>query len=149
MAPVFARRISWNTPLDFGKTIFGKRIFGDHKTWKGLVVGITAGTLFGMIIAQPYWPIPVSPFLWSLLVSSGALFGDAAKSFFKRQIGIESGKSWAPFDQIDYSIGALALGSIVYFPGWIPALSVVLASAVGHIAVNHFAYYTGIRGEKW
>lgn len=149
MAPVFARRISWETPMDFGFTLFGKRIFGDHKTWKGLFFGVVVGTLVGVAISQLYWPSEVSPVLWSLLASTGALLGDAAKSFFKRQIGIASGASWAPFDQIDYSIGALLLGSIVYFPGLVNSAIVVLVSGVGHIAVNHFAYYTGIRGEKW
>src|SRR3989344_4398924 len=148
MAPVFARRINWNTPLDFGKTFRGRRIFGDNKTWRGLIVGTIAGTVVGVAASQLYWPVAVSPFLWSLLASFGALCGDATKSFFKRQFGISSGQSWTPFDQIDYSIGALLLGSIVYFPGWINAAIIILASAIGHIAVNHFAYYTKIRGGK-
>ena len=149
MAPVFARRVKWDLPMDFGKTLFGKRIFGDHKTWKGLIVGIIAGTVAGVLISQIYWPIAFSPLLWSLLASTGALLGDAAKSFFKRQFGIPSGKSWTPFDQIDYSVGALLLGSIIYHPGILSALIVIIASAIGHIAVNHIAYYIGIRGEKW
>src|SRR3989344_4567788 len=149
MVPVFARKIPWHTPLDFGKTFRGRRIFGDHKTIRGLIVGIVAGTLLGVGISQLYWPFEFSPVLWSILASTGALLGDAIKSFFKRQIGIASGQSWMPFDQIDYSIGALTLGSIVYFPGWLSCAIVILVSAIGHIAVNHFAYYTRIRGEKW
>ena len=33
------------------------------------------------------------------------MLGDAVKSFFKRSIGIASGRPWFPFDQIDFIIG--------------------------------------------
>jgi CDP-2,3-bis-(O-geranylgeranyl)-sn-glycerol synthase len=32
-------------PIDGGRTLWGKRILGDHKTWRGLLAGIVAGTL--------------------------------------------------------------------------------------------------------
>jgi len=37
----------------------------------------------------------------------GALAGDAIKSFFKRQVNVPPGKSWVPFDQIDYIVGGI------------------------------------------
>jgi len=43
----------------------------------------------------------------------GALFGDTAKSFFKRQKGIQPGRSWFPFDQVDYIVGGVAF-SLLY-----------------------------------
>ena len=33
--------------------------------------------------------------------------GDAFRSFLKRQRGIAPGKSWFPFDQIDYVLGGM------------------------------------------
>jgi hypothetical protein len=44
-----------------------------------------------------------------LLASSGALTGDAVRSFFKRQMDIAPGKSWFPFDQFDYVIRGIVL----------------------------------------
>jgi CDP-2,3-bis-(O-geranylgeranyl)-sn-glycerol synthase len=44
-----------------------------------------------------------------LLASSGALTGDAVRSFFKRQMNIAPGKSWFPFDQFDYVFGGVVL----------------------------------------
>lgn len=149
MAPVFARKIPWNTPLDFGLTFRNRRILGDNKTWRGLIVGVIVGTLIGVLISKIYWNFGFSAFTWSLHASFGALMGDAVKSFFKRRFNVSSGKSWFPFDQIDFTVGALAIGSFVYFPGWFNSAVIVLVSAIGHVAVNHFAYYTGIRGEKW
>ncbi|MBI4146197.1 CDP-archaeol synthase [Candidatus Woesearchaeota archaeon] len=149
MIPILARRIPWNVPVDFGMSFNNKRLLGSNKTWKGLVLGVSAGTFSGWLIANSYWPIAVHPLLWSFFVSLGALLGDLVKSFFKRRLNIKSGKSWFPFDQVDFSIGALALGSFVFFPGWSAAIFIVTVSALGHIGVNHLAYFTGIRGEKW
>lgn len=149
MAPVFARRIPWHTPIDFGLTFRNKRIFGENKTWRGLIVGVIVGTFVGVLLSKIYWNFSFSALTWSFCSSLGALLGDTVKSFFKRRFNISSGKSWFPFDQIDFTIGALLLGSLVYFPGWLNSAIIVLVSAIGHIAVNHFAYYTGIRGEKW
>jgi CDP-diglyceride synthetase len=43
--------------------------------------------------------------------------GDAVKSFFKRRLGITPGKSWFPFDQLDFVLGAILFVSIIKFPG--------------------------------
>jgi len=149
MAPVIAKRLPWNYPMDFGLSIGGKRIFGDHKTWKGFIIGVSIAVIAGYIMSKTYWPFNFSALQWSALAGAGALLGDALKSFFKRRVGIKPGHPWIPFDEIDYSVGALALGSIVFFPGWLNAVLVIFISAIGHIAVNHTAYYLKIRDEKW
>ncbi len=149
MAPVFARHLPSNARLDFGASFRGQPVFGAHKTWKGLITGVALGTLVGVVVSGFYWPILISPWKWSLAVSFGALAGDAVKSFFKRQMGIKSGEPWVPFDQVDFTIGALAMGSLFYFPGIFASVVVVMASAAAHIAVNHAAFYLKIRDEKW
>ena len=125
MAPVFAKRVKFldklDVPLDFGKHFYKKRIFGDHKTLRGLV----SGYVFALItIALQAWLYSNASFfseisfidysslnLWlvSGLFTIGALGGDAAKSFFKRQANINPGKSWTPFDQVDWIIGAVLI----------------------------------------
>src|SRR3989338_6934553 len=44
--PIIAAKIplleQWSYPIDFYKTFRGKRILGDHKTIRGLVIGILA-----------------------------------------------------------------------------------------------------------
>lgn len=117
MSPVLANKIPgynrWNTPMDFGKSLGKVRIFGDHKTWRGFVAGTTAGTLIGILLFSILSALLDSSatfggnLLLSLALSAGALLGDAIKSFFKRRSGVPSGKSWFPFDQLDYIIGAL------------------------------------------
>lgn len=149
MAPVLLRKLPWNAPLDFGLKLRGERLLGQNKTWRGLIGGTLIGATACVLISTFYWPFEFSPIVWGVLSSFGALVGDAVKSFFKRRISIKSGKSWVPFDQVDFTIGAFALGSFVWFPGWLSAAFAVIVSALAHIAVNHFAFYAGIRDEKW
>lgn len=123
-APVFGTAIplvkQWNTPIDGGHTFRGERIFGSHKTWRGLISGIIAATLVlwlqQLLVENATWAQymagPVNYEALPLLIvgplfAIGALGGDAIKSFFKRQRGIKSGDTWIPFDQIDYIIGAI------------------------------------------
>jgi len=38
------------TPIDFGRNFSdNRRLFGDGKTWRGLIVGILAGVMIGLI----------------------------------------------------------------------------------------------------
>lgn len=120
MVPVFFAKIpglaKLNEPLDFGLKWRGVRLLGDHKTIRGLVGGAIVGGVVCYLQslvgdATSTSTVPINPFLFGLLLGAGALLGDAIKSFFKRQIGIASGSSWFPFDQIDYILGAILITS--------------------------------------
>lgn len=122
MTPVLANKIPglnrWQTPLDFGRTYRGKRIFGDHKTWRGLLTGVVCAGLVAVFLSwisvDHYIPadIGLQQFIFGAWIGLGALLGDAIESFFKRQIGVPSGHSWFPFDQIDYIIGAIVFSLV-------------------------------------
>lgn len=114
----------WNTPVDFGTSWRGKRVLGDHKTWRGLVVGTLLGITVVYLQTIVYDGsqfirdfcngLDYSQIAWIGLGAAlgfGALLGDMVKSFFKRRIGVKSGKSWFPFDQLDYIAGALLLSA--------------------------------------
>lgn len=121
--PVFAKRIPFlnklDYPIDFYKSINGIRIFGDHKTFRGLITGVimailTAGIQLSIFNNSPelrenlgFDFSSVSFILYGILAGLGALLGDAIKSFFKRRVNIKPGSSWFPFDQIDYIIGGI------------------------------------------
>lgn len=149
MIPVFVKGIPWNTPMDFGLSVGNVRIFGNNKTWKGFIAGVAGAILAGFIMSKFYWPFGFSAVYWSFLIGAGALLGDAVKSFFKRRVGIKPGNPWIPFDQVDYTIGALALGSLLFFPGWFNALILIVVSAFGHVISVRIGYLLGIRDVKW
>jgi len=121
--PVFAKRIPFlkklEYPIDFYKTYKGIRIFGDHKTMRGLITGIIIAILTAGIQQAIYNNSPelrnalgfdfssINFFVYGFLAGFGALIGDAIKSFFKRRVNIKPGATWFPFDQIDYIIGGI------------------------------------------
>ncbi len=157
VVPIFASRISWlqrfDAPIDGGLTLRGRRIFGPHKTWRGIVCGVIAAIL---TLALQQWL--VGRFGWAawvagsidyaalptvlvgLLFGLGALGGDAVESFFKRQFNIAPGHGWFPFDQIDYIIGgALATALFVRLELRQYVLLIVLWLAV-HVIASYIGY---------
>jgi len=146
--PMFVKKIPWKTPVDFGLSFRGKRVLGANKTWRGIVSGVIIAGIAGFVMSRIYWPAEFNAIQWSLLIGFGAMVGDSVKSFFKRQVGVKPGKSWIPFDQIDYTIGALVFGSLVFFPGWSLSIQIVLISAIGHVIVNLVGYHFGINSAK-
>lgn len=115
MTPVLVKK--WNIlnlPIDSYKKLRGKRILGDGKTWRGFILGTIAAGMIGLLlalIARTVWHIEVVNFglffFFGAYIGLCALLGDLLKSFVKRQVGIERGKSWFPFDQVDWVLGIL------------------------------------------
>jgi CDP-2,3-bis-(O-geranylgeranyl)-sn-glycerol synthase len=121
VAPIRGLR-SLNAPIDFGATYRGKRLLGSHKTWRGLISGVTLSTvtlwLQQLAVARFGWAhsltssvdyVHLPTIILGVLFGVGALGGDAIESFFKRQRGVAPGHGWFPFDQLDYIIGASLL----------------------------------------
>lgn len=115
----------YNFPVDCNMKFRGKRLLGSHKTVRGffiaVLVGIICSSLEVFVYRQSFMvrelvPIDyytVNAVLLGTLLGFGALAGDSIKSFFKRQAGIQPGRSWFPFDQIDYILGGVAF-SLLY-----------------------------------
>ena len=89
---------SLNKPLDKGHSYNNKRILGDNKTIRGVIVGTLAGALVGLLQGN---------LLLGLGMGLGALWGNAFKSLIKRRLDIKPGAGWMPWDQIDFVIGAI------------------------------------------
>jgi len=147
-----------NYPVDFSKTWRGKRIFGAHKTWRGVIFG----TLFGILtfLLQQYLyqfafakdlslvNYDQQTWIFGLLLASGAVWGDIVKSFFKRQINRAPGESWIPFDQIDYAVGSLMVISFVYFPGWLTSIAIIIFGFIFHIIFNISGYLLKLQKNR-
>lgn len=130
-----------NYPIDFGKNFFdGKRIFGNGKTWNGLILGIFVGTLVGYLQQN---------LILGLALSSGALFGDLVKSFFKRRLGIERGKLWFPFDQIDFILGAFLFASFIIRINFIYLVILLIITPLLHLATNFIGFKLKLKKEPW
>lgn len=163
-SPVFASRISFlksiYKPIDLNHKLRGKRILGDNKTYLGVVVAIFVGLV--VIALQRYgyshseWIRSISggvnyirPVMWWLgpLLGFGAIFGDAVESFFKRQIGIQSGHRWFPFDQVDYVVGGLLFSLIIVRLSFFDYLLIILVWLVLHVIVSYLGYLSGLKAK--
>ena len=154
MAPVLINKVPlinrWNTPMDFGAKWRGVRIFGPHKTWRGLVSGVVFASGFAAAQYATFGSLAASlseAMILGALLGFGALLGDAVASFFKRQRGIPSGKPWIPFDQTDYIIGGLVLGYPLLADILSPAfVLIILVAYTGlHFLVSYIGYQLGLK----
>lgn len=110
-------------PIDFGRSINGKRIFGDNKTYRGVVLLV----IFSILGSYFLWYLErtsavvrehnildfhnYSPVLYGLLFGIAYTLFELPNSFIKRRFGIEEGKRGAISniiaDQIDSPIGCM------------------------------------------
>jgi CDP-2,3-bis-(O-geranylgeranyl)-sn-glycerol synthase len=150
-------------PIDGGRTMGGRRLLGDGKTWRGTAVGWVAGAAVGAALNTVHDPIadavgvslPVFPLAALLALPLGAMLGDIGASFLKRRTGRERGAPFPGVDQLDFVVGALLI-TVVAAPGWftetftLPVLAVVIvATPLLHIGTNAIAYLLGLKDEPW
>ncbi|MCI4335316.1 MAG: CDP-archaeol synthase [Thermoplasmata archaeon] len=157
--------------MDFGRRWArdGRRILGPSKTWSGFWMGTLFPLPFGLLeqwlimIAPPPWKL-VPAFSNSLLgavpvillLSGGALCGDALGSFFKRRRNIPSGSRALLLDQLGFVLLPVTVG-LLAFPGvfWaafgsLEALAWLLVFTLGlHVAFNYIGYWTGLKKVPW
>jgi CDP-2,3-bis-(O-geranylgeranyl)-sn-glycerol synthase len=145
-------------PIDGGRTFRGKRLLGDHKTWRGLLAGVVAGAFTYELqrlvcetgVARDLMLIDYTahPLLPGLLMGLGTGVGDAVKSFFKRRIDIQPGASWLVFDQLDFFSGAYAFVSLVYVPPLLPSLAILPVIFLGNLISAAVGCWLGFK-ESW
>jgi CDP-2,3-bis-(O-geranylgeranyl)-sn-glycerol synthase len=150
-------------PIDGGRTLGGRRLHGDGKTWRGTEAGTAAGLLvaFGLdavrpaVVAATRIDLPGFPPAAAVGLALGAMLGDLLASLLKRRLGRERGAAVPGLDQLDFVVGALGL-AVVLAPAWTvatfspPRLAVVfLATPALHVLTNVGAYLLGLKPEPW
>jgi len=145
--------------IDRGKKLRdGKPIFGSHKTVRGFVAGLIAGTLTSLVQAALLQSDMLSdfvlPFQFTILTGSmialGALVGDLVHSFIKRRISLAEGSPLPVADQLDFVVGAIFFSVLVSAPP--PLLTVVLILIITppiHLLTNYLAYLLGAKKTPW
>ena len=156
-------------PMDFNKNfIDGKRIFGDNKTWKGLVgyiiLNIVFSIIWGLICNScnlnrlNYFYLERSnTLLYSILV--GLLLGlgyslfELPNSFLKRRLNIKEGKNpeglkrvfFIFLDQADSIFGCALVVWLFYNIGLKIYIGFILVGAFTHIIINMMLYFLHLR----
>jgi len=157
IVPVLVRgRLEWLAgPMDGGRTWRGRRVLGDHKTWRGLVTGTLAGTVafalqralyaHGVLGALALFDYETLGLLPGVLLAAGALLGDAAKSFVKRQLDIAPGASWVGPDQLDFLAGAYLCVSVIVAPPLVATIAIAPVVFVGALLTTATGYGLGLK----
>ena len=135
---VFGKIFKGKFPIDAGKKWKGQPLLGTGKTWPGFLGGLLIGTFVGGLQGAL-----VAGFLLSL----GALTGDLVKSFFKRRMKIQRGKSWPLIDQWDFLIGALLFVSLVVRPSLETVVILLIITPLIHLGANTVAYLLKLKKE--
>jgi CDP-2,3-bis-(O-geranylgeranyl)-sn-glycerol synthase len=157
-------------PIDLGRSLAdGERVFGDGKTWRGLVGGTASGAILGLLLSAPgLLAAPSSSWSFgstapealgaSALLAFGALLGDLAGALVKRRMHLPRGAKAPGLDQYDFVVGGL-LASLA-IPSWsIPRffaddallglLAIIVITPALHRAVNRVGYRIGKKHEPW
>ena len=157
MTPVFVRNsfkfLAY--PVDFNKKLFGSRLFGSHKTFRGFIFGILAGII--IVILQSYLYrynffqnislldyTRVNIFIFGFLIGFGVLFGDLIGSFIKRRFNFKSGESFYVLDQINSGIGLAVFIVPFYFKSWNLAFWIIIIWFIGHFIIKYVGYLFNI-----
>ena len=156
-------------PIDFGKNfVDGKRLFGDNKTWKGMIGYILFNTLFAVLWGFAcqggalkdlnfFYQYHENTILFNLLI--GVLLGlgyslfELPNSFLKRRLDITPGKSisgfWKVFfiflDQADSVFGVALVVRLFYPLGIGLYLLYILVGAGTHLLLNMMLYFMHLR----
>jgi CDP-2,3-bis-(O-geranylgeranyl)-sn-glycerol synthase len=150
-----------NRPLDGGATFRGRRLLGDNKTWRGVLVmfaGVFAATL-ALSLWPAYWDaLPdeireAGPLTFGALLGLGTVAGELPNSFVKRRLGIEpgatrhspAGAAVALLDQGDIVLGIW----VTLVPIWVvtplEAVAAFAVVAAVHLVTNVAGYAIGAR----
>lgn len=150
-------------PIDAGAMVRGRRLFGDSKTWRGVVTAVVGSVAAVALQRLAHGSVPAwlevvdygatSPLLLGAALGVGATAGELPNSFVKRQLGIAPGKTtsgvWAivffAWDQVDLVVGAWPLLALFVRPtAPLVAASFVLALVL-HPAVAFVGWAIGAR----
>jgi CDP-2,3-bis-(O-geranylgeranyl)-sn-glycerol synthase len=166
----FAVIFGGGTPVDMGKNHRdGRRIFGDGKTWRGLIAGIVCGILIGSLqifvetkVNHEYFigfGSTSSGYFIVILLAIGAMSGDLVGSFIKRRMNKPRGAKLPVLDQFDFLIGAWILVLIFnhqwFFERYIydihlfGLIFILILTLLLHRFTNIIGYKIGKKKEPW
>ena len=158
-------------PMDLGRNwpYDGRRILGPTKTWSGFLFGSLFAIPFALLeawlilIAPPslalvpeYGPTVLAAVPVAVLLTFGAMTGDALGSFIKRRLDRASGARTFLLDQLPFVLLPVGLG-LLLAPGTFdgPFLSVegalwlVIYTLLLHAAFNWVGYWAGLKRHPW
>ena len=151
-------------PIDGGRLFRGKPLFGQGKSWEGLLIGVAIAIVISLIqqTAFPFLPwslsdelhgvtlniVPMTALLGGLL-GLGSMLGDLGASFIKRRLGMRRGRSFPFLDQNDFLIGALLLASLLVAVQISWVILYLILTPLFHFIASFLGYKMGVKREPY
>jgi CDP-2,3-bis-(O-geranylgeranyl)-sn-glycerol synthase len=133
--------------LDLDKVfVDGGRVFGSHKTVRGLTSGLVAGTMIALLEGIFIHP---NLFIFGIMASIGALTGDLFGAFLKRRLSLPPGYALPLLDQLDFVFGGLGLVSLFYEIRVDATFLILLVTPSVHLLANMIAYIFKTKDVFW
>jgi hypothetical protein len=144
-------------PVDFGRTLRGRRLFGDNKAWRGFLGMVPASA-----VAFPAWALVLDPWDLSLpgyaglgaLCGLGFMAAELPNSFVKRQLDVPPGEAperplwrrvgWV-VDRFDSLLGGLAAIACVVPMSAAVWLGCLLVGPGVHASLSWALYKAGVK----
>jgi CDP-diglyceride synthetase len=154
------------TPVDGGRRVRGRRIFGDNKTVRGFVVMVPAAavafwalssvlSIVSPSVSETLWPVPPARYLalgaWA---GFGFMAGELPNSFVKRQLDIAPGQPARSrigavvsfvVDRLDSILGMLIAISLAAPTPWKTWILVLVIGPAIHFAFSVLLYRLGVK----
>jgi CDP-2,3-bis-(O-geranylgeranyl)-sn-glycerol synthase len=157
-----SRWSAWlQVPIDGGRTLGGKRVFGDNKTWRGFFMAPAAGAAFLGLSLTPGWGglWPLTPGQYGLLglwAGFGFMAAELPNSFVKRRLGIAPGA--APqrpaaklfcflADRLDSIAGGLLAVAVVVPVPWQVGVYVLPVAPLLHWSFSLLLFHLGVKAR--
>lgn len=123
----------WAAPLDMGLVLKdGQRLFGSHKTWRGLIAGAAASGWLAAALGLG--------FLLGAAFGATSMAGDALSSTIKRRLRREPGAEVPLLDQVPEAMLPLAVFGPALGLGFLAMAGVTLAFMLLDIAATGFRH---------
>jgi len=137
-------------PLDRGATFRGQRLFGDNKTWRG-IVAVALGSALGFLLLGI--PSRASALPFGLAVGAAAMLAELPNSFVKRRLAIAPGRQaggvrgafFQLLDQVDVVAGAWLVLAFAVRPTVARVSGFLIAVALVHPLLTAAGYALGMR----
>ncbi|MCD4763711.1 MAG: CDP-archaeol synthase [Desulfobacterales bacterium] len=117
----------WNWPIDRNRTFLdGKPLLGSHKTIRGIIGSMAAGTLLSAFLGLPL--------IVGFCIGFFSMLGDSLSSFFKRRFELASGTAVPLLDQLFEGLFPLLFVKYYFSLDW--ALIIILL--ILFVPITHF-----------
>ncbi len=129
-------------PLDSGRKLSdGQRLWGDSKTWRGLLLALSITGLAALALGLPA--------LIGVIIGAAAMLGDLLSSFIKRRLGMASSSMALGLDQIPEALLPLLAVAGEFGLSWSTIILTTLGFMALELALSQVLFRLGVRNRPY